>query len=205
MMIVTLAPVFGDRRWPSIGLPSINRRIRIVDDAGGDVPTGTPGEIVVAGEPGRTLMKGYFQDPAATAAALRDGWLHTGDNGLFDERGYVYFVDRKKDMIKRSGENISASEVETVLTGHPQIVEAAVIGVPDPIRDEMVMAVVVARPGARLDATAVRDHCREHLSEFKVPTVVEFLPALPRTSIGKVEKKLLRERALRTAQPEQPR
>ncbi|TQN43067.1 crotonobetaine/carnitine-CoA ligase [Blastococcus colisei] len=193
MTIVTVAPVFGEKRWPSIGLPAYDRIVRIVDERGEDVPLGSPGEIIVWGIPGRTLMKGYFKDPDATAAALRDGWLYTGDNGYFDERGYVYFFDRKKDVIKRSGENISASEVEVALLTHEGVAEAAVIGVPDPIRDEAVKAFVVAREGVDLTVDEVLRHCREHLAGFKVPTVVEIIDGLPKTSIGKIEKKVLRQ------------
>ena len=108
------------------------------------------GEIIVHGIPGRTLMKGYYKDPEATAAAIRDGWLHTGDHGLLDELGYLYFFDRKKDVIKRAGENVSATEVERTLLEHPEIALAAVIAVPDPIRDEAVKAFVVVSAGATL-------------------------------------------------------
>jgi crotonobetaine/carnitine-CoA ligase len=195
MTIVTVAPVFGDRRWPSIGLPALDRIVRIVDETGVDVPTGTPGELIVWGIPGRTLMKGYFKDPDATATAIRDGWLYTGDNAYFDEQGYVYFFDRKKDVIKRSGENISATEVEGALLTHDDIDEAAVIGVADPIRDEAVKAFVVPRAGADLTVEDVLRHCRERLAGFKVPTIVAIVDSLPKTSIGKIEKKVLRQQS----------
>lgn len=193
MTIVTVAPVFGDKRWPSIGLPAYDRLVRIVDEEGRDVPTGTPGEIIVWGIPGRTLMKGYFKDPEATARTVRDGWLYTGDNGYFDEKGYVYFFDRKKDVIKRAGENISASEVETALLLDERVQEAAVIGVADPIRDEAVKAFVVPVVGVELTEEQVVEHCRSQLASFKVPTLVEIVDALPKTSIGKIEKKALRQ------------
>ena len=193
MTIVTVAPVHGDRRWPSIGLPAPGRTLRIVDEEGRDVPTGTPGELLVAGVMGRTLMKGYYKAPAATAAAVVDGWLSTGDNAYLDELGYLYFYDRKKDVIKRAGENISASEVEAALLEHPLIAEAAVIGVPDPIRDEAVKAFVVVAAGASLSIEQVDEHCRTRLARFKVPTVIEFMESLPKTSIGKIEKKALRQ------------
>jgi carnitine-CoA ligase len=195
MTIVTVAPVFGEKRWPSIGLPAHDRLVRIVDETGGDVPVGTPGEIIVWGIPSRTLMKGYFKDQPATDAAVRDGWLYTGDNGYFDEKGYVYFFDRKKDVIKRSGENISASEVESALLTHDLVAEAAVIGVPDPVRDEAVKAFVVPAAGVQLSVEQVLEHCRTQLAGFKVPTAVEILDELPKTSIGKIEKKLLRQRS----------
>jgi carnitine-CoA ligase len=195
MTIVTAAPLFGDKHWPSIGLPASDREVRIVDNDGADVPVGITGEIVVHGVPGRTLMKGYYNDPASTEAALRDGWLHTGDNAYRDELGYLYFFDRLKDVIKRAGENISATEVESALLTHPDIAEAAVIGVTDRIRDEAVKAFVVPAPGSRLTADDVVEHCRGRLAPFKVPTVVEIRDGLPRTSIGKIEKKALRAEA----------
>ncbi|MGH3240709.1 MAG: AMP-binding protein [Spirillospora sp.] len=193
--VVTMSPVFGDRRWPSIGLPNFDRRIRIVDDAGRDVPAGEVGEILVSGVPGRTLMKGYFKDPEATAATVRDGWLHTGDHGYLDEQGYVYFFDRKKDVIKRAGENVSASEVEFALLAHPAIAEAAVVAAPDPVRDEEVVAFVVPTPGGPApDREEITAHCRTRLASFKVPTRIQVVAELPKTSIGKVEKKVLRRR-----------
>lgn len=193
MTIVTIAPVHGEKRWPSIGLPAIDRQVRIVDPAGADVPVGEVGEIIVGGAPGRTLMKGYYKNDEATAETLRDGWLHTGDNGYFDEHGYLYFFDRLKDVIKVAGENVSASEVERVLLTHPDIAEAAVIAVPHAIRDEVPAAFVVAADGAALDPESVIAHCRIHLAKFKVPKVVEICAELPKTSIGKIEKKVLRQ------------
>jgi carnitine-CoA ligase len=191
-VLVTVAPTFGPKHWPSIGLPLHERTVRLVDPEGRDVPHGEVGEIVVQGIPGRTVMLGYHDDPAATAAALRDGWLHTGDNAYADEDGYLYFFDRAKDMIKRSGENVSSSEVESVLLDHPDVAEAAVIGVPDPVRDEAVKAFVVAAPGRTLREEDLLAHCRENLAPFKVPTIVELRAELPKTSIGKIEKKALR-------------
>ncbi|PRZ41564.1 crotonobetaine/carnitine-CoA ligase [Antricoccus suffuscus] len=192
MTVVTIAPVFGEKRWPSIGLPAYDRQVRIVDADGEDVPTGDVGEIIVSGIPGRTIMKGYFKDPEATAQAIRDGWFYSGDNGYVDEKGYVYFFDRQKDVIKRAGENISASEVEAALLLHDHILEAAVIGVPDPIRDEAVKAFVVIGGGVELTADQIIEHCGSRLAPFKVPTLVEFVDSLPKTSVGKIEKKALR-------------
>lgn len=200
MTIVTMAPMYGMRRWPSIGLPACDRLVRIVDDHGNDVSPGQVGEIIVHGIPGRTLMKGYYKDPQATAQALRDGWLYTGDNGYIDERGYVYFFDRKKDVIKRAGENVSASEVERVLLEHAGILEAAVIGVPDPVRDEAVKAFVVLREGHTLTPEQIIEHCSARLARFKVPSFVEIRTSLPKTSIGKIEKKVLRGEVARAQQ-----
>jgi carnitine-CoA ligase len=191
MTLVTCAPVAGPRRWPSIGLPSPGRRVALLDDEGHEVAQGEVGEIVVEGTPGRDIMLGYLDDPESTAEALRGGRLHTGDNAYADEQGFLYFFDRKKDMIKRAGENVSALEVEAALIEHPLIAEAAVVGVPDAIRDEAVAAVIV-RAGA-LTVEEVAEHCRARLARFKVPTVVEFADELPKTSIGKVRKDVLRK------------
>ena len=193
MVLVTIAPVVGPRRWPSIGLPAPGRAVVLVGDDGAEVPPGEVGEIVVEGIPGRTLMLGYYRDEAATAETLVDGRrLHTGDNAYADEAGYLYFFDRKKDMIKRAGENVSALEVEAVLLQHPRVAEAAVVGVPDPVRDEAVAAVVVLAGAGGATEGELRDHCAELLARFKVPTVIAFRDDLPKTSIGKVRKDELR-------------
>jgi crotonobetaine/carnitine-CoA ligase len=192
MTVVALAPLDGNRRWPSIGLPAIERRIKIVDEHGQEVPRGMVGELMVKGEPGRTIMKGYYKNPEATAATVQDGWMHTGDNAWRDEAGYLYFFDRKKDIIKRGAENVSASEVETVLMEHPDVLECAVIGVPDPIKDEAVKAFVVPRPGSALTVEQIIAYCAGRLAKFKVPTIVELRESLPKTSIGKIEKMALK-------------
>ncbi|MFT4286982.1 AMP-binding protein [Nocardioides sp.] len=192
MTLVTLAPVFGPKRWPSIGMPSAGRVVRLVDEDGNDVGPGEVGQIVVQGVPGRTIMKGYHDNPEATARAIRDGWLYTGDSAWADEQGYLYWFDRSVDMIKRAGENISTLEVESALVEHPAVAEVAVVGVPDPIRDQAVKAVVVLVPGAAATAEELADFCSERLARFKVPTEFEFLTELPKTSIGKVSKGVLR-------------
>lgn len=202
MTIVTMAPIDGNRKWPSIGLPALDRQVKIVDDQGQEVKRGEVGELLVKGVPGRTITKGYYKNPQATAQALRDGWLSTGDNAWMDEAGYLYFFDRKKDVIKRGAENVSASEVEQALMQHPGILECAVIGVPDPIKDEAVKAFVVARPGVRLTVEEVQGHCASRLAKFKVPQFVELREALPKTSIGKIEKKILRREEQERAEAE---
>jgi len=169
--------------------------VRLIDPEGNDVAVGEPGEILVKGTPGRTIMKEYFGDPEATARAIVDGWLHTGDNASADEQGFMYFVDRAKDMIKRAGENVSATEVEVALAEHPDVELVAVIGVPDPVRDEAVKAFVVSRPGSGLGEEDLLRHCEGLLARFKVPTIIELRDSLPTTSIGKVEKKQLRREA----------
>jgi crotonobetaine/carnitine-CoA ligase len=194
MTLLTCAPVVGPRRWPSIGLPSPGRRILLLDDDGNEVAPGEVGEIVAVGTPGRDIMLGYYKDPAATEAALRPGGrMHTGDNAYADEHGYLYFFDRKKDMIKRAGENVSALEVESVVLDHPQVLEAAVFGVPDDIRDEAVAVVVVTSGPDALDADQLIAFCVGRLAKFKVPTIVRFADELPKTSIGKVRKDELRK------------
>ncbi|MDJ1649478.1 MULTISPECIES: crotonobetaine/carnitine-CoA ligase [Gordonibacter] len=186
-------PPTGPRRWPSVGRVGLGYEARIVRDDGTEAAPGEVGEIQVHGVPGRTIMKEYFDDPAATAAAFgADGWLRTGDKGYVDEDGWFFFVDRKANMIKRAGENISTTEIENVLVGHPAIAEAAVIGVPDPIRDQAVKAFVLPREGATITKDEVIAYCEEHLASFKVPSFVEIVDTFPRTCSMKIEKKLLR-------------
>jgi crotonobetaine/carnitine-CoA ligase len=199
MTMVSRAPIDGDQRWPSIGLPALDREVKLVGEDGAEVAAGQVGEIAVRGVPGRTLMKAYYKNPEATAEAVRNGWLFTGDTAWMDETGYLYFFERKKEVIKVGGENVSAVEVEQTLAEHPAVVECAVIGVPDPVKDEAVKVFVVARPGARLTAEEVQAFCAGRLAKFKVPSMVEFRDALPKTSIGKIEKKLLRPAAARAA------
>jgi crotonobetaine/carnitine-CoA ligase len=185
-------PIHFRRDNMSMGLPTMGYRVRLVDEQGSPVAHGEIGQIVVAGEPGRTLMKGYFKNPEATADTIRNGWLWSGDNARQDDDGYFYFVDRAKDMIKRAGENVAASEVEAVILTHPRVFDCAVIGVPDPIRDESIVAVVVLVEGETLAGDAIIAWCRERLASFRVPERVEFRRVLPRTSVGKIQKHLLR-------------
>jgi len=195
ILLIAIAPLTGDRHWPAVGLPAFDRNVRVVDADGEDVPVGEVGEVIVEADPGRTVMLGYANDPEATENTIREGWLYTGDYASFDSRGFLHFADRKKDMIKRAGENVSALEVETVLTAHPLIDDAAVIGIPDPIRDEAVKAFVVISPGKSLSDEDIGEHCRKHLSAFKIPTVIEYRESLPKTSIGKTIKQELRQSA----------
>jgi carnitine-CoA ligase len=185
-------PIEFERRNMSMGLPVMGYEVGLVNEAGDPVPPGTTGQVVVRGEAGSTLMKGYFKNPEATAQTLRNGWLWSGDNARQDEDGYFHFVDRAKDMIKRAGENVAASEVEAVILQHPKVFDCAVIGVPDEMRDEKIKAVVVAREGQRLDADEVINWCRERLAKFRVPELVEFRRELPRTAVGKIQKHILR-------------
>lgn len=184
---------FGERRWPSIGRPGFSYEAKIIDEDGNALGPRAIGEICVRGVPGRTIMKGYHDDPKATAEALNaEGWFHTGDRGYTDEAGWFYFVDRKENMIKRAGENISAAEIERILMRHPLIAEAAVVGVPDPIRDQAVKAFVVCKDDAVLSAAEILAYCKARMARFKVPASVELRQDLPRTCTYKVDKKRLR-------------
>jgi crotonobetaine/carnitine-CoA ligase len=174
----------------SMGRPVLGYDVKIVDETGREVPPGTVGELVVRGTPGVSLMKGYFKNPEATAQTLRDGWLWSGDQAWMDGEGYFFFVDRKKDMIKRAGENVSASEVEETLKEHPAVFDAAVVGVPDPVRDQAIKAYVIVTDGASATAEELIAWCRNRLSAFKVPETVEFRATFPRTSVGKIQKHL---------------
>ncbi len=188
--ICTANPVIhGRTKRHCIGLPILGRQIRVVDDAGQDLPAGQTGGIVVRGAP---VFMGYFRNPEATSTAMQDGWLTTGDNGWFDEDGYLHFLDRSKDVIKRAGENIAAGEVERVLAEHPAVEECAVIGVFDPLRDEAVKAVIVLRAGIAVTDAELAEWCARFLAKFKVPTLFEYRDALPKTSIGKIMKYQLR-------------
>jgi carnitine-CoA ligase len=174
----------------SMGRPVLGYDVKIVDETGREVPPGTVGELVVQGTPGVSLMKGYFKNPEATAQTLRDGWLWSGDQAWMDGEGYFFFVDRKKDMIKRAGENVSASEVEETLKQHPAVFDAAVVGVPDPVRDQAIKAYVIVTDGASATAEELIAWCRSRLSSFKVPETVELRTTFPRTSVGKIQKHL---------------
>ncbi len=161
-----------------------------MDEDGAPVAQGEVGEIVARGE---RLMKGYWHQDEATAETIRNGWLHTGDLGYFDEDGYIFLAGRARDFIKRGGEMISPEEVERVLHSHPCVEEAAIIGVPDIDWGERVRAVVVLKDGYEADPDDVIEYCRQRLASFKKPESVVFATALPRNALGKVLKQELRE------------
>ena len=189
---VTCAPLTGEKRWPSVGRPALSYHIKITDEEGREVPAGTVGEICVHGVPGETLVPYYYEDPEATRSLYpEENWLHSGDRGYLDEDGFLYFVDRKQNMIKRAGENVGSLEVELVLTSHPEVADSAVIGVPAPIRDQAVMAFVQRMEGSKLTAEELTEYCSDRLSRFKVPTIWQFVEDFPRTSTGKIRKKAL--------------
>ncbi|MEG0962060.1 MAG: AMP-binding protein [Lachnospiraceae bacterium] len=191
---VTCAPLVGDKNWPSVGRVALSYEIKIIDQNGVEVPPYTQGEILVHGVPGRSIVSGYYHDEEATARLIdSDGWLHSGDWGYLDDDGWLFFIERYDYMIKRSGENISSAEVECVLTSHPLIMDAAVVGVPDPIRDQAVKAVIQLVENEQISAEEVIDYCTIRLAKFKVPTLVEFVTEFPRTATGKIKKTLLRQ------------
>ncbi|WP_158971256.1 acyl-CoA synthetase [Chachezhania sediminis] len=171
-------------RLGSVGKPMMTNRVRVVRDDGTDCAPGEVGEIVQGDD---TVMLGYYGNPEATAEAIRDGWLHTGDLGLTDEDGFLYIKGRKKEMIISGGENIYPAEVEQVLNAHPGIVESAVVGVPDPKWGETPVAFVV-RGDAALTGAQVIAHCQSRIASYKKPTRVIFIDALPRNPSGKVKK-----------------
>jgi fatty-acyl-CoA synthase len=179
------------RKAGSVGFPNFHLDVRVVDDSGKDVAAGEVGELLIRGP---HVIKGYWKNPQATAAAIQDGWLHTGDLVRRDEDGYYYIVDRKKDLIISGGENIYPAELEKILHGHPEIKEAAVIGVPHPKWGEVGRAVVVAREGSQLDERAVLEYLQARLARYKLPKSVAFTSELPRNPAGKILKPALRER-----------
>ncbi|MGY1663467.1 long-chain fatty acid--CoA ligase [Geodermatophilus sp. SYSU D00705] len=181
----------AERKVGSAGKPVFFTDVKVVRPDGTDADVDEIGEVVVSGP---NVMAGYWEDPEQTAAVLRDGWYHTGDAGSLDAEGFLYIRDRYKDMIISGGENVYPAEVESALLELPGVVEAAVIGVPDPRWGEVGMAVVVPAPGADRDAEAVRTALRERLAGFKVPRHVEFVDELPKTATGKIRKPELRER-----------
>lgn len=177
-------------RLRAAGRPVPIADIRIVDADGRDCPVGTVGEIVVGGP---MVMQGYWNKPAETAAALKDGWMHTGDAGRMDEHGYLFVVDRVKDMIVSGGENVFSAEVENALAQLPQVLMSAVIGVPDDRWGERVHALIVLREGFELDEAAVIAHCKTQIAGYKCPGSVEFRKELPLSAAGKLLKFQLRE------------
>ena len=185
-------PLRGERRNWAVGKPTGDYEITLVDEAGRAVEAGQEGEITVKGIPGKTIMAGYFRNSEATSNTIRDNWLHTGDNAIQDEDGFFRFVDRKKDMIKRSGENISAGEVENVILQHAEVFECAVIGLPDELRDESIVGVVVLHRGCHVSEADLIEFCAGKLAKFRVPQKIIFEESLPKTSVGKIQKHLIR-------------
>jgi long-chain acyl-CoA synthetase len=174
----------------SCGRPNFGVQVRIVTDKGEDVEPGEVGEIIVRGN---TMIE-YWKKPEDTHEVIRDGWVYTGDMGRYDERGFIYIVDRKKDMIVSGGENIYPREVEEVFYQHPLVKEVAVIGIPDPYWVERVHAVVVLKEGASLNSDELIDFCKKRIARYKAPKSIEFVESLPKTPSGKTLKRELREK-----------
>ena len=183
-------PFLGESREGSIGVPIPSTDARIVDPETGEkeVETGESGELVIKGP---QVMKGYWGMPEETENTLRDGWLHTGDVARMDEDGYFYIVDRKKDMILASGYNVYPREIEEVLYEHPQVSEAVAVGVPDEYRGESVKAFVVGKPGGEVTEEEILAFCRERLAPYKAPKTIEFREELPKSTVGKLLRRVL--------------
>lgn len=189
-----LDPEDAFRKAGSIGRPNFHIDARIVDESGREVGVNRIGELILRGP---SVCSGYWNDPQATAEAMRDGWFYTGDLARVDEEGCFYIVGRKKDMFISGGENVYPAEVENILNSHPQVVEAAVIGVPDEKWGEVGMAFVVPRPGEKLNCDELVEFCRGKLAKYKVPRYFEIVDELPKNQAGKVVKSALRERFVR--------
>ena len=194
-------PIFGQRKSGAIGIPMPNVEAKVLDLENDEpLPWGSEreGELVLRGP---QIMRGYWNRPDETDKVLTaDGWLRTGDIVRTDEDGYFYIVDRKKDLIIASGYNIVPREVEEVLFMHPDVIEAAVAGIPDPYRGETVKAFVVLKPDAKATTQEIREFCKENLAPYKVPTKVEFIEELPKTQVGKVLRRVLVEREMEKQQ-----
>ena len=189
-------PVFGRRKMGSIGLPFPDMDAMIVDIETGEkvMPVGETGELVVKGP---QVMKGYWNKPEESAQALRGGWLHTGDIAKMDEEGYFFIVDRIKDMIKTVGENVYPREVEEVLFTHPKVKDVVVVGLPEEFRGEKIKAYIILKDGMTATADELIQYCREQLSKFKVPKEIEFRAQLPKTLVGKVLRRVLRDEEMK--------
>jgi len=189
--VSTINPLDGKGRLGTIGIPIPSTEIRIVDDAGNILPPGETGEIQVKGP---QVMKGYYQNPEATASTLKDGWLSTGDIGLMEPDGFFRIVDRKKDMILVSGFNVYPNEIEGVLAMHDKVMEAAAVSIPDAKSGEAVKVYVVKKDTS-LNEEELIAFCRENLTGYKVPKVVEFIDQLPKTNVGKILRRVLKDDA----------
>jgi acyl-CoA synthetase (AMP-forming)/AMP-acid ligase II len=183
----------------SIGRPTPGVEVRIVDDEGADVKTGEPGELLVrVGQPGRySVMRGYYNRPEETAQTIKDGWIHTGDIAKADQDGYLYIVDCKKGMVLSGGFNIYTKELERALLQNPQIADAAVVGVPDAVFGEAVVAFIEPQQGTAPTPLSVIEHVRNLVAGYKKPKYVFVVDVLPRNSLGKVLKRELRDQAIK--------
>lgn len=201
-LATVLKPQDQLRKPGSAGRPALHVETRIVNESGAEVAVGEVGEILHRSP---QLMRGYYHDDERTKAAFEGDWFHSGDLGMLDDEGYITIVDRRKDMIKSGGENVSSREVEEVIYGLPQVSEVAVIGLPHPVWIEAVTAVVVLKSSHMLTSGQLRAHCAVHLASFKVPKEILFIDSLPKNPSGKVLKRQLRESYRNLAQEHQPR
>jgi long-chain acyl-CoA synthetase len=188
----TVTPL-GSAKIESVGKPSILCEIKIFDDNDQPLENNQIGEIVIRGE---VVMDGYYKDPETTQALMSNGWFHTGDLGRFDAEGFLYIVGRKKEMIKVAGQIVYAPEVEAAFYKNTDVLEAAVIGVPDALRGEAIKAFIVLKPGSCLSAEELRYFAKEHLANFKVPQTIEIREDLPKNRTGKIDKEFLKQTAL---------
>jgi long-chain acyl-CoA synthetase len=200
MMACCVTPVRGTTTIGSIGTPLPDVEVRIVDADSGqrEMPTGEVGELVLRAP---HSMSEYWNNPLETAETLRAGadgsvWVHTGDLAYLDEDGYVFLVDRKKDMLKTSGFQVWPREIEEVISAHPSVLEVGVAGIPDATKGEVAKAWVVLKHDARATEEEIRTHCRAHLAPYKIPARVEFRTELPKTMVGKVLRRVLVAEAL---------
>jgi long-chain acyl-CoA synthetase len=182
-------PLDRPRKPGSIGTSILHVENKIVNELGEEVPVGEVGELIVRGP---NIMKGYYKMPEETAATIRDEWLYTGDLAKMDEEGYFYIVDRKKELILVGGYNVYPREVEEVLYNHPDVVEVAVLGIPDPNQGEAVKSYVVSK-NPDLTAEHLLDYCKEHLAKYKIPSSIEFIKELPKNTTGKILRRALKE------------
>jgi long-chain acyl-CoA synthetase len=187
--LTTVNPPLGKKKPGSIGLPIPEQQVEIMDENNNILPVGEKGEICTRGD---ANMLGYLNKPEATAETIRDGWLHTGDVGYMDEEGYLYIVDRIKDMINRGGENIYPREIEIALEAHPKVAEVAVIGVPDPALGERVKAFIIPKEPGSMTEQEVKDYLKDKIAKYKIPEIIEFRTEFPRNATGKLLKKELK-------------
>jgi long-chain acyl-CoA synthetase len=190
--VLTCTPFYTKRKIGSVGLPWPDVDIKIVDLEEGtrEMPNGEPGELIAKGP---QIMSGYWNNPEETANVLRDGWLYTGDIATIDDDGFITIVDRKKDMILCSGFNVFCREIDEVMYTHPKVLDACAIGIPDPKRGETPKIFIILKPGQTMTEDEVKEYCRQYLAPYKVPTHVEFISELPRTSVGKPMRNALRQ------------
>ena len=185
--LYTEMPIDAETGILAIGKSGLGQEVKIIDDTGQLCDFGEVGQIIIKSP---SLMKGYYKNDIETQKTLRDGWLYTGDKGYMNEEGFIWFVNSGKDLIKRAGENISSIEIENVLLEIPQVNNCAVIGVPDQIREEKVIAFVLVEE--EISEQFILGYCKEKLSYFKIPEEVHFVKQFPRTSIGKIQKNVVK-------------